>query len=277
MKKSYKIQWGKLILCIVLIIGVLITLFPVVWTILSSIKPEGEIVRFPPTFLPENPTIKNYSIVWNQIDFVIYFRNSVFLATFISLIVIYTSAISGYVIAKMRFKGRNALFLLILVTMMFPWPITIIPLYQMMLKFGWDNSYIAMIIPSAFSAFGIFLMRQFCITIPDDIIDAARIDGANEFRIFHMIILPMLWPPIAALGIFNFLWTWEDFLWPFLILNSNNLYTLTMGLNRFVGAHYARTGPIIAGSTIALLPIIIVYFIFQRKFIEGFTLSGLKE
>lgn len=277
MKKSYKIQWGQLVLCIILIIGALITIFPVVWAILSSIKPEGEIVRFPPTFLPKNPSIINYSIVWNQIDFVIYFRNSVFLATFISLIVIYTSAISGYVLAKMRFKGRNALFLLILVTMMFPWPITIIPLYQMMLKFGWDNNYIALIIPSALSAFGIFLMRQFCITIPEDIINAARIDGANEFRIFHMIILPMLWPPIAALGIFNFLWTWEDFLWPFLILNSNNLYTLNIGLNRFLGEHYAKTGPIIAGSTIAILPILIVYFIFQKKFIEGAALSGLKE
>jgi len=143
-------------------------------------------------------------------------------------------------------------------------------------KFGWTNNYMALIIPVAFNAFGIFLMRQFCISIPDELIDAARIDGANEFRIFHKIIIPLLWPPISALAIFTFLWTWEDFLWPFLVLSTNNILTLTLGLNRFVGIYYPTVGPMLAGSSIAIIPVLIFYFIFQNKFIEGATLSGLK-
>lgn len=277
MKKRHKIQSRQLLLHIILIIGALIVIFPILWSVLGSFKTEGEIVGFPPTFFPQTPTIENYITVFTQIDFAIYFRNSIILSIIIPFMICYTSALTGYVLAKMRFKSRNAIFLTILVTMMFPWPITIIPLLQLVTKFGWTNNYMALIIPVAFNAFGIFLMRQFCISIPDELIDAARIDGANEFRIFHKIIIPLLWPPISALAIFTFLWTWEDFLWPFLVLSTNNILTLTLGLNRFVGIYYPTVGPMLAGSSIAIIPVLIFYFIFQNKFIEGATLSGLKE
>ena len=276
MKKRHKIQSRQLLLHIILIIGALIVIFPILWSVLGSFKTEGEIVGFPPTFFPQTPTIENYITVLTQIDFAIYFRNSIILSIIIPFMICYTSALTGYVLAKMRFKSRNAIFLTILVTMMFPWPITIIPLLQTVTKFGWTNNYMALIIPVAFNAFGIFLMRQFCISIPDELIDAARIDGANEFRIFHKIIIPLLWPPISALAIFTFLWTWEDFLWPFLVLSTNNILTLTLGLNRFVGIYYPTVGPMLAGSSIAIIPVLIFYFIFQNKFIEGATLSGLK-
>jgi len=259
------------------LIGALIVIFPIVWTLLSTIKHEGEIVGYPPTFLPKDVTFENYITAWTRINFATYFRNSIFIATVMPAIVCYTSAITGYVLAKLRFKGRGLIFFTIISTMMFPWPITIIPLYKMVMDFGWFNNYIALIVPFSFSAFGIFLMRQFCSNIPDDLIDAARIDGANEFRIFHQIVLPMLWPPISALTIFVFLGIWGDFLWPYLMISSDKLYTLQVGLNKFVGAYYPQTGPILAGATIAIVPVMVVYFIFQKRFIEGASLSGMKE
>ena len=276
-KKGYKLKKENLTSIILLFIGALIVSFPVVWAVINAFKPESEIYSTPPTLLPLNPTIQNFITVWTEIEFAKYFRNTLFLAAIACLIICYTSSLAGYVLAKMRFKGRGATFLIIIFTMMFPWSITILTSYKLMFLFGWNNNYLSLIIPAAFSPFGIFLLRQFCITIPDELLEAARIDGASEFRIFHKIVLPLLGPPISALGIFVFLWFWEDFLWPYLMINSNNLYTVTLGLNRFVGQYTTRIGPTIAGSSLVIVPVLIFYFIFQKNFIEGISLSGINE
>lgn len=276
-KKNYKINWGNLIIYILLFIGVIIIIFPVVFAVLSSFKTEGEITKFPPTFFPHNPTFENYITTWTEINFSTFLRNTALLSIIIVLIVCYVSALTGYVLGKLRFKGRNIIFLIVVSTMMFPWSITIIVLFKMMMKFNWSNTYLPLIIPSIFSAFGIFLLRQFSLNIPDDIIDAARVDGASESRIFHQIILPMLQAPIAALAIFIFLGVWDDFLWPYLNLNSEKLFTVNLGLNSFIYYEYSRMGPLLSATSLVIIPILIFYFIFQRKFIEGISLSGLKE
>lgn len=277
-KMPYKIKWGNLVLYILLFIGAFIVIFPVLWMIINSFKSNIEIFRMPPSFFPLKATFENYITTWTEVNFSLFIRNTIIISLSISFINCYTSTYLGYLLSKFRFKGRSAVFLIVLISMMFPWSVTIIPLYKMMLIFKVTNTWLPLFLTAFFSAFGIFLMRQFCLTIPNDLIDAARIDGANEFRLFHQIILPMLWPPISALAIFVFLWTWDDFLWQYLNLNSEKILTLTVGLNFFVRDYLTtRQGPILAGTTFSILPILIFYFIFQRKFVEGASLSGLKE
>jgi multiple sugar transport system permease protein len=187
-----------------------------------------------------------------------------------------TSALAGYIFAKHQFKGRNLMFLGVLSMMMIPFNISIIPLYDLIVDLKWNNTYWALIIPSAFSPFGIFLMRQFMHTIPNELIDAARIDGASEFGIFFKIILPLSTAPLAALGIFTFVFQWDDFLWPLVVIDEPALYTIPLGLSQFRGRTGTNVGELAAASMLAVLPVLIVYFVAQRRFIEGISLTGLK-
>lgn len=267
----------KVIAYIILFIGALVSIFPFVWMILSSFKSLGEISAYPPTIIPENPIFTNYIELFTKMNFGIYIRNSIFIVIVKTSIILYTSALFGYVLAKIKFKGRTSIFIFILITMMIPWPVTIIPLYQLMLKFNWVNTYWSIIIPSMFNSFGIFMMRQFIITIPNDLIDAARIDGASQFKIFHRIILPQLAPALSALGIFTFLYVWDDFMWPYIMLISQKLYTIPIGLALFTGRYYVNTAGFLAGSSVAVMPILIFFAIAQRKFVEGITFTGIKN
>jgi len=180
------------------------------------------------------------------------------------------------VFCKLEFKGRDALFMCVLATMMIPWPVTITPMYQMMTWFKWVDTWTALIVPSAINTFGVFMMRQFMDSIPNDLLEAARIDGAGEFRIFHTIMLPNLTASISALGIFQFLGVWDDYLWPFLMLNDSKMYTLPIGLSLFNGQYAADNGSIFASATVAVIPVIIVYLMFQKRFVEGIAMTGLK-
>lgn len=271
-----KISWSKIFIYLILTVFGFLMVYPFLSMTLGSFKTNAEIMQMPPTFFPENATLANYENVLAKNDFGQYFMNSLGVAVIKTAITLYTSALFGYVFCKLEFKGRNALFLVVLATMMIPWPVTITPMYQMMTWFKWVDTWTALIVPSAINTFGVFMMRQFMDSIPNDLLEAARIDGAGEFRIFHTIMLPNLTASISALGIFQFLGVWDDYLWPFLMLNSSKMYTLPIGLSLFNGQYAADNGSIFASATVAVIPVIIVYLMFQKRFVEGIAMTGLK-
>ncbi|MBP1045249.1 carbohydrate ABC transporter permease [Enterococcus sp. BWM-S5] len=247
----------------------LVTVVPFVWMLLSSFATNQEIVRVDGGLFPTPSTFQNYVDVQEKFNFMRMFFNSLFISVAITAITIYSSALVGFVFAKFRFKGRNLLFGVVLSTMMLPWAVTIIPKYEMMMDFGWLDSYKALIIPAMVSGFGIFMFRQSISQISDEMLEAARVDGASDFFIFHKIILPMSRNTIASLAIFQFLWSWEDFLWPFLVINDEKKQLISVGLRMFNGQYGTDYGGLFAATSISIIPVIIVYIIFQKQFIAG--------
>lgn len=276
MKHSGTKKLSDIFMVIFLCLGSAIMLYPFIYMILSSFKENQEIIRIPPTFLPEKPTFKHYQVVLGEKNFGLFFWNSLWLTIVRTSIVLYSGAFFGYVFSKLRFRGKEALFLFILATMMVPWPVTIVPQYQMMSWFGWVGKYSSIIIPSLFSTFSIYMMRQFIDAIPNELIEAGVVDGAGQFSIFHFIILPNLTAAISALGIFQFLWAWDDYLWPFLMLQNMKMYTLPVGLSLFNGQYFNDNGGIFAASSVAVLPVMIVYLMFQNQLTEGIAATGIK-
>lgn len=272
MKKNF----NKILLNIVLIFLGVLTIFPFVWMIFSSFKSNVEINALTQTIIPKNFTLENYISMNENFHFMRFFRNSLFLATLITAIICYTSTISGFVLSKYKFKGRDLIFGFIMGTMMIPWAVTIIPKYSIVRKFGWMDNYAALIVSSFFSGFGIFMLRQHCMTIPDDILEAARIDGASEFYIFHRIVLPMCRNAISSIAIFQFLWAWEDYLWPFIVITDEKKQVLSVGLKMFNGRFSTDYGGLFAATTVSIIPVIIVYLFFQNRFIDGITASAVK-
>lgn len=276
MKHSGTKKLSDIFMVIFLCLGSAIMLYPFIYMILSSFKENQEIIRIPPTFLPEKPTFEHYQLVLGEKNFGLFFWNSLWLTIVRTSIVLYSGAFFGYVFSKLRFRGKEALFLFILATMMVPWPVTIAPQYQMMSWFGWVGKYSSIIIPSLFSTFSIYMMRQFIDAIPNELIEAGVVDGAGQFSIFHFIILPNLTAAISALGIFQFLWAWDDYLWPFLMLQNMKMYTLPVGLSLFNGQYFNDNGGIFAASSVAVLPVMIVYLMFQNQLTEGIAATGIK-
>ncbi len=276
MKHSGTKKLSDIFMVIFLCLGSAIMLYPFIYMILSSFKENQEIIRIPPTFLPEKPTFEHYQLVLGEKNFGLFFWNSLWLTIVRTSIVLYSGAFFGYVFSKLRFRGKEALFLFILATMMVPWPVTIVPQYQMMSWFGWVGKYSSIIIPSLFSTFSIYMMRQFIDAIPNELIEAGVVDGAGQFSIFHFIILPNLTAAISALGIFQFLWAWDDYLWPFLMLQNMKMYTLPVGLSLFNGQYFNDNGGIFAASSVAVLPVMIVYLMFQNQLTEGIAATGIK-
>ena len=276
MKHSGTKKLSDIFMVIFLCLGSAIMLYPFIYMILSSFKENQEIIRIPPTFLPEKPTFEHYQLVLGEKNFGLFFWNSLWLTIVRTSIVLYSGAFFGYVFSKLRFRGKEALFLFILATMMVPWPVTIVPQYQMMSWFGWVGKYSSIIIPSLFSTFSIYMMRQFIDAIPNELIEAGVVDGAGHFSIFHFIILPNLTAAISALGIFQFLWAWDDYLWPFLMLQNMKMYTLPVGLSLFNGQYFNDNGGIFAASSVAVLPVMIVYLMFQNQLTEGIAATGIK-
>ncbi|GLC82165.1 carbohydrate ABC transporter permease [Lacrimispora brassicae] len=260
---------------ILLLMG-LVTLYPFVWMLASSFKKNKEILAFEQHVLPRVFVVDNYINMNAHFNFLRFFANSILVTGVITVLVLYTSTICGFVLSKYRFKGRDVLFGFVLSTMMIPWCVTIIPRYSMIRAFGWMDSYKALIIPAMFSGFGIFMMKQHIASLPDEIIEAARIDGANEFFIFHRIIFPMARNGISSIAIFQFLWTWEDFLWPYLIINSKEKQLLAVGLKMFNGQYSTDYGALFAATTISIVPVLLIYLFFQKRFIAGIAASAVK-
>lgn len=254
----------------------LVTIFPFVWMVLSAFKSNAEINSLDQTFFPQTWTFENFVSMQEKFDFLRLFSNSVMLSVTITVISIYTSALAGFVLVKYEFRGRTAIFAFVLGTMMIPWAVTIIPRYTMFVSAGLQDNYLSIIIPAVLSGFGIFMMRQNMDAVPDEVLEAARIDGATEIFIFHRIVLPMSVNAISALAIFQFLWVWEDYLWPYLMINSPDMQVLAVGLTTFSGRYGTDYGGLFAATTISIIPVIAVYIIFQRRFIAGAASAAVK-
>lgn len=260
-----------------LIIGSLAMLLPFIWLLASTFKLDAEIVGGNPTFFPTEPTIENYVNMITQFHVGRYFLNSVILSSVRTFIGVYTSLFCGYALAKHKFSGQKVVYGFILVTMMVPYFTTLIPMYNMVNSWGLNDSYLAIILPTFLSSFGIFMMRQYMIDgVPMELIEAAKIDGAGEFYIFHKIVIPQCINMISALSIFLFLWNWEDFLWPYLVLSSESKYPLAVALSQFTGQNVTHYGQLFAATAVTIIPILVVYLMFQKRFVEGVAMSGIK-
>lgn len=270
---------GSILATVAVAVGAVIMITPLIWMILSSLKPQAEILQATPSFFPHQPTLNAYQTVLTDVDnpVLTWFRNSVIVSVAVTASVLFTSALAGYVFAKFRFFGKGFLFLTVISSLMVPFQVLIIPLLLIVRNVGMFNTLWALIIPSAVSAFGIYLMRQFMEGLPDALIEAGRIDGASEFGIYWRIILPQVYPAMTALGIFTFKYMWNDYLWPLVAINDTAHQTLALGLAQYTqGQHGTRFDLTLALSTLSALPIIVLFLIFQRQFVQGIALSGLK-
>ncbi|HHY47325.1 MAG TPA: carbohydrate ABC transporter permease [Firmicutes bacterium] len=265
------------IVYILLAIGATVMVGPFVWMLLCSFKTGYEIVRIPPTFWPASPTIENYKAVLFTVPFVRYFLNSLLVAGVITVSVLFTSSLAGYVFAKYRFPGREFLFVLVLSTLMVPFELVMIPLYLLMLRLRFLNTYWALILPGCVRVLGVFLMRQFMAQVPSELMEAARIDGCSEFRTFWSIMLPQVKPALATLGIFTFMTSWNDYLWPLIAIDSMELRTLPVGLAMLTTKQFiTRYDLSMAGATLAVVPAVVVFIALQKYFVRGVTMTGLK-
>lgn len=261
----------------VLLAGGVWMLLPLVWMLSASLMPLSEVIKVPPVwFAPDKYSLGNYIEVWGRIGFARFFFNSVFVAVTITLAQLLTSSMAGFAFARYEFPGRTVIFILILSTMMIPFQVIMIPLFIMMARLGMVNTYWGMIVPAIVTPFGIFMMRQFMLSVPKALLEAARIDGASEPYIFSRIMLPLCKPAIAALAIFAFLGSWDNFLWPLIIINSKELWTLPIAMSRFTEQYISQTHLQMAGASIMFLPVLIVFLLMQRNFIEGIAMTGLK-
>ncbi|AZO96597.1 carbohydrate ABC transporter permease [Halocella sp. SP3-1] len=267
---------SKIIKWLILIAGGITMVFPFYWMVITSIKIQSEVMKIPPVFIPTEVTFERYWRVLTELNFARFFFNSIYIATAVTLAVLFTSSILGYVFTKFKFRGRDIIFMGLLSTMMIPAAVTMIPLYLLLGKVGLVNSHLAIILPGLFSVFGIFLMRQTMQSIPDEFIEAGRIDGASEFTIFFKLILPQAKATLSALAIFTFMVQWNNFLWPLIVLTSEKQYTLPLGLRMFQGQYWTDMGLVMTGATISVIPIIIVFLFMQRTFVKGITMTGLK-
>jgi ABC-type glycerol-3-phosphate transport system permease component len=277
-RRKFPKVW-QIILVILLLLGTVIMIAPFYWTLISSFKTPDEYYVYPPTWWPNPFTLDNwFGLADLEVgNFGNFALNSVFVCVLGTVITLLTSSMAGYIFAKYHFRGRDAIFLAILSLMMIPFNVTMIPIYKLMVMLHWNNTFIPLILTFGFYPFGIFLMRQYIHSIPSELLDAARIDGASEFTIFFIIIIPLSTAALAALGIFVFITLWDDFLWPFIIIDSPDLYTLPLGLSQFRGKLGMNVGGLAAGSMLAVLPVIVVFLFAQRRFIEGITMTGMKS
>jgi multiple sugar transport system permease protein len=251
-------------------------LLPFIWTFLTSLKLEADIVRFPPQLFPRSFTLHHYGDIWHRIPFARLFLNTLIFAGGVTIVSLIFDSMTAYALARLDFPGRNALFLLVLVTMMLPFQVTLIPLFSLLSDLNWINTHQGLIVPRATNAFGIFFLRQFFLSIPRDLEDAARIDGASEFRIYRQIVLPLAVPALLTLGLFHFMYNWNDLLWPLIVTTETSMQTLPAGLALFMGEHVVEYGLLMAGSILALLPMIVMFLMIQKKFVEGIATTGFK-
>jgi multiple sugar transport system permease protein len=282
---------------VVLIPVAILFLAPFAWMVSASFQQIGDMFSWPPQWIPKHPSLAGYKTFLGigggaqaAEGASRWFLNSAFVATSVTVLQLFFNSLAAYVFAKRKFPGRDAIFLLFLGTMMIPGQITLIPNYLVLKHVpffggndmfgngghGWLDSYYGLILPGCVSAFGIFLMRQYMQSIPDELLDAARIDGASEFRIFLQVVLPLCRPALAAMGIFTFTAAWEDFFWPLIIVSSPEHYTAPLGLALFVVKNRTSWDVLMAGSVIATLPMVAIFMVFQRQFIQGIAMSGVK-
>ncbi len=250
-------------------------LAPLFWMVSTSLKQQGQVFVYPPQWIPRPVMWENYAKTISVMPFGRYYWNSIVTASAVTALQLLTSSLAAFAFARLRFKGRDLIFLLYLATMMIPFPVTMIPNFIIMRLLGWIDTFKALILPPAFSAFSTFLLRQYFMSLPLELDDAARVDGASSFRIWWQIALPLSGPVLATLGIFTFLGQWNSFLWPLIVTNSDRVRTLPVGLAAFQGQYRVEWNLLMAGSVIALVPILVIYLIGQKWFVRGITLTGM--
>lgn len=259
-----------------LTLGSIGMLLPFAWMFFSAIKPNNEIFTSPPTLFPSNPNWGNFIDAWTSGDYTQYFINTAIISVLTTVITLFICSLAGYTFAKYDFFGKKTLFLFFLGTMMIPMQVIMIPIFLMMAKLGLLNSYWSVILPLAANAYGVFLMRQFMSTIPTELIEAARIDGCSDFRIFWQIVLPLTKPALVTLGILTFLGAWNEFLWPLIMLDSPDMMTLQVALTQFQGQYEVKWNLLMAASALSMIPIALIFIVFQRFLVEGIATSGVK-
>ncbi|EAH0802334.1 carbohydrate ABC transporter permease [Listeria monocytogenes] len=259
----------------ILTVGGFFMILPFIWMVLSSLKTDAEILKIPPTIWPETFTLDNFTKLFTEMDFAIYLKNTLIIV-FFSFFGLFLNAMAGCGFAKFKFKGKNKLFYLVLATMMIPGQVTMIPVYLLLNAAGLTNTMTGIVLPGLVGAFGIFLFRQFMSTISDDLLEAARLDGASEFYIFWRIVIPISRPVLAVQGILTFIAGWNSFLWPLIIANDEKFYTLSVGLQLLKGQYGSNYALQMAGATFMVIPIILIFMTFQKYILKGFNVSGMK-
>lgn len=261
---------------VVTMIG-LVMLVPFLWMILTSLRTDAEAFAWPPKMITWPLRWENYSEAWKIAPFGRFFLNSLIVSVCVTIGSLTVNSLAAFGFAKYEFKGRNALFLGLLATLMIPSQVTMIPSFLLLKQLAWLDTYTGLIVPGLAGAFGIFFLRQYMLTIPDDYLDAARMDGASEYRIFGRIVVPLAKPAIATLGVFTFLGAWNDFLGPLIVVKSDDMRTLPLAISALSAGHYVMSWPLLmAGASFVVIPVLIVYFLAQRYFVDGIALGGLK-
>ena len=270
MRKTYKLMPVYALLSL----GAVFMVFPFVWMVLTSLKTGADVYSF--SMIPNPATTQNYSFVFTRTDFMRWFLNSIFIAVMVVSSVLMFDTLVGYTLCKMQFRGKQLVFILIMSTLMVPTEMLIIPWYLMSAQLKWLNTYWSIMFPGLITAFGIFMMRQFFEGVPDELLEAARIDGLNELGIYARIALPLVMPAVSALAIFTFLGNWNAFLWPVIIVSNKELVTLPVGLAMFTTENNPEWERIMTAASLGTVPVLAVFMVFQRQIIEGINLSGLK-
>ena len=252
------------------------TMIPVLWMLSASFMAPGEAGSFPPPFFPKHPTLEHYRALADRLQMGRYFINSLIVAGTVTLVSLFFNSMAGYAFAKFKFKGRDNVFRFLLSGMVVPAQVTMLPLFLLLKTFGFVNTYVGAIIPGLASIFGIFLIRQFAGSIPDSLIEAAQIDGANEFKIYRSIILPLCRPILYTLALFTFMGTWNDVMWPLIIMTDDSMYTLPVALNNLMGEHTLDVELMMAGSVLTILPVMVVFVAMQKYYIDGIMMGSVK-
>ena len=267
---------GRILIYALLLGGAFIALVPMIWMISASLMPTGEATTFPPRLFPSTVTFEHYRAVFTGLNMRRYLLNSTIIAFTVTAISLFINSMAGYAFAKLRFRGRDRLFRFLGTGLVIPVQVAMLPLFLLMKQLGLINTYWGVIIPTLASIFGIFLIRQYAQSIPDELLDAARIDGASELRIYFSIVLPVIRPILVTLAIFTFMSTWNDFMWPLIVLNDESMFTLPVALANLSGERVQDTELMMAGSVLTTLPVLLVFIVLQRYYIEGITAGSVK-
>lgn len=270
-------RFSTIVIYCCLSLVVVVTLAPVLWMFSASLMTSGESGMYPPHFVPLTITFEHYARLFTQLNLSRYLLNSTVLSISITFISLFINSMAGYAFAKYRFAGRDRIFRLLIASMVVPAQVTMLPMFLMLNKMGLVNTYWGLIIPGMASIFGIFLIRQFAFSIPDSLIEAARMDGASDFRIYWTVILPLCKPILVTLAIFTFMGTWNDFLWPLIIMTDDSMYTLPVALANLMGEHAQDTELMMAGSVLTILPVMLVFIVLQKYYIQGIMVGSVKE
>jgi alpha-1,4-digalacturonate transport system permease protein len=266
----------RLVIYLSMILVSFAALFPLYWIFVSAVKPVEEIFAYPPKLWPGQFHWRNFAEVLRLSDFGAYFKNSFIVSFFATLITLCINLLAGYAFAKYRFRGKEVFFIIMLSTMMIPLQVTMIPNFIIVSRLGLRNTYLGLILPPCAEAFGLFLSRQFMMSLPNELIESGRIDGAGEFTIFRCIIMPNAKNLLNVLVIFTFMWRWNDFQWPLILLSDSKMYTVQLGLSMLNGVNYVNMNHLMAASFLTILPVTAVFLIFQKRFVQGMASSGIK-